>query len=206
VEVFRGAVSLLVRSMVSGAQSAGQQRLLWLHQSTAIGGNLGEVAHLRDENRRLKSENRLLKSRFDDAPCRKRYTPMQRLQILWHMAYYRIPRSRVTEHFLIARSTLYRWLHAAERGNLGEKKTPQESPRKTPAELARMVWEIFEANPYFGRNRIASILCLLGVFVAASTVRNVLLQPKPRTAPAAAKAQAAPTAPRQIVARYPNHV
>jgi transposase InsO family protein len=47
---------------------------------------------------------------------------------------------------------------------------------------------------------------LLGVFVAASTVRNVLLRPKPRTAPAAAKAQAAPSAPRQIVARYPNHV
>ncbi len=40
---------------------------------------------------------------------------MQRLQILWHMTYYGIPRSKVTEHFLIARSTLYRWLHAAER-------------------------------------------------------------------------------------------
>ena len=44
------------------------------------------------------------------------------------------------------------------------------------------------------------------MFVAASTVRNVLLQPKPRTAPAAAKAQDAPATPREIVARYPNHV
>ena len=42
--------------------------------------------------------------------------------------------------------------------------------------------------------------------MAASTVRNVLLQPKPRTAPAAAKSQAAPATPREIVARYPNHV
>jgi len=206
VKVIRTAAALMVRSMVLSAQSAGQTRLLWLQQAAVVGGDVGEVVRLRDENRRLKSENRILKARDADAPSRKRYTPMQPLQILWHMAYYRIPRSRVTEHFLIARSTLYRWLHAAERGNLGEKKTPQESPRKTPAELARMVWEIFEANPYFGRNRIASILCLLGVFVAASTVRNVLLQPKPRTAPAAAKAQAAPTAPRQIVARYPNDV
>ena len=208
MEVFRTAAALMVRSMVLSAQSAGQQRLLWLQQSAAVGGEVGEVAQLRDENRQLKWENRLLKARDADAPCRKRYSPLQRLRILWHMAYYRIPRSRVKEHFLIAKSTLYRWLHAAEKGDLGERKRKRklESPRKTPAELARMIWEIFEANPYFGRHRITNILWLLGVFVAASTVRNVLLQPKPRSAPAAAKAQEAPTGPRQIVARYPNHV
>jgi len=112
----------------------------------------------------------------------------------------------VAEHFLIARSTFYRWRHAAEKGNLGEPKAKQESPRKTSAELAGMIWAIFEENPYVGRNRIASILWLLGVFVAASTVRNILLQPKPKNALAAAKIKATPTAPRQIVARYPNHV
>jgi len=42
--------------------------------------------------------------------------------------------------------------------------------------------------------------------VAASTVRNVLVQPKPRRAPAGAKARTAPATPREIVARYPNHV
>jgi len=96
VEVFPGAVALLVRSIALSAQSAGQQRLLWWSQSAAMGGELGAVARLRDENRRLKSENRLLKSRLDDAPSRRRYTPVQRLQILWHMAYYGMPRSRVT--------------------------------------------------------------------------------------------------------------
>ena len=206
VEVCRAAVALIVRSMVLSAQSAGQQRLLLLRRAVAAGEDAGELAWLRDENRRLTSESRLLKARFGDAPTRKRYTPMQRLQILWHMAYYGIPRSRVTEHFLIAKSTLYRWLHAAQEGDLGERKGKLESPRKTPAELAGMIWEVFEENPYFGRQRIANILWLLGVFVAASTVRNVLLRPKPRTAPAAAKAQAAPSAPRQIVARCPNHV
>ena len=206
VEVFRTAVALMVRSLVLSAQSAGQQRLLFLQRAVAGGEEVGELARLRDENGRLKSELRILKDRFGDAPSRKHYTPMQRLRVLWHMAYYRIPRSRVKEHFLIARSTLYRWLHAAQRGDLGEKKTQTQSPRKTPAELARMVWEIFEANLYFGRQRIANILWLLGVFVAASTVRNVLLQPKSRNAPAAAKAQDAPATRREIVARYPNHV
>ena len=206
MEVFRAAAALIVRSMVVSAQSAGQQRLLFLQRAVAGGESVGELARLRDENRRLLSENRMLKARVSDAPSRRHYTPMQRLQILWHMTYYGIPRSKVTEHFLIARSTFYRWLHAAEQGDSGERETLRESPRKTPVDLARMIWEIFEANPYFGRHRIASILWLLGVFVAASTVRNVLVQPKPRRAPAGAKARATPPAPRQIVARYPNHV
>jgi len=166
----------------------------------------GELARLRDENRRLKSENHLLKSRFDDTPHKKRYSPVQRLQILWHMAYYRIPRSRAKEHFLIAKSTLYRWLHAAEEGDLGDQKTKKESLRKTPWEIAGMIWDIFEANPHFGRHRIAMILWALGVFVAASTVRDVLLRPKPRTAPAAAQQAPQKQLPRQIVTRHPNHV
>ena len=206
VQVIQTAVALMVRSMVLSAQSAGQRRLLWLQQSAAVGGDVGELARLREENRQLKWENRIIKGRDADAPCRKRYSPLQRLQILWHMEYYRIPRSRVKEHFLIATSTLYRWLHAAEKGDLGERKSKIESPRKTPAELARITWDMFEANPQFGRQRIANTLWPLGVFVAASTVRNILLQPEPKKAPAMAKAQEAPATPREIVARYPNHV
>lgn len=206
MEVFRTAAALMVRSMVLSAQSAGQPRLLFLERAVAAGEEVGELARLREGNRRLNSELRMLQDRFGVAPSRTRYTPMQRLQILWHMAYYGIPRSKVAEHFLIARSTFYRWLHAAERGDLADKRTQLESARKTPAELARLIWDIFEANPHFGRHRIASTVWLLGVFVAASTVRNVLVQPRPRTAPAAARAQAPPGAPREIAARYPNHV
>ena len=55
MEVFRTAVALMVRSMVVSAQSAGQQRLLWLQQSAAVGGEVGELARLRRENRMLNS-------------------------------------------------------------------------------------------------------------------------------------------------------
>ncbi|UCG88355.1 MAG: helix-turn-helix domain-containing protein, partial [Gemmatimonadota bacterium] len=206
MEIIGTAVSLMVRSMVLSAQSAGQLRMLHRHQAAGVGGNVGEMARLREENRRLQAVNQLLKLRFGQASPKKRYTPMQRLQVLWHMAYYRIPRTRVKEHFLIAKSTLYRWLHAAEEGNLGRRRADRESPRKTPREIAEMIWEIFEANPHFGRKRLASILWLLGVFVAASTVRNVLLRPRPRSAPAAAKTEATLERPREIVSRYPNHV
>ena len=102
MEVLQTAAALMVRSMVLSAQSAGQQRLLFLQRAVAAGEEVGELARLRDENRRLNSELRMLKDRFDDAPSRKRYTPMQRLHVLWHMVCYQIPRSRVTEHFRIA--------------------------------------------------------------------------------------------------------
>jgi len=206
MEVFRAAVALIVRSVVLSAQCAGQQRLLLLRQAAANRGDAGELARLRDENRQSNAENRLLKSRLRQVSRKQRYSGLQRLQILWHMAYYGIPRSRVKHHFLIARSTLYRWLHAAERGDIGEKQPKHESPRKTPGDLARMIWDVFEANPHFGRHRIAMTLWTLGVFVAASTVRNILLRPKPKRAAPQAAARKEERKPRQITAGYPNHV
>jgi hypothetical protein len=74
VEVFRVAVCLIVRSMVLSAQSAGQQRLLLLQRAVTAGEAAGELTRLRDENRRLGFENRLLKARVADAASGKRYT------------------------------------------------------------------------------------------------------------------------------------
>ena len=69
-----------------------------------------------------------------------------------------------------------------------------------------MIWSVFEANPHFGRNRIAMTMWTLGVFVAASTVRNILLRPKPTTAAPQPARRTAKPQPREIIARYPNHV
>jgi len=211
MEVFEAAASLIVKSLVLSAQWAGQRRTLCLRQATAGVGEVAqlsaEVAALRDEKHRLEFENSMLRSRLDKAHARKpHYTPIQRLQILWHLAYYGIPRKRVKEHFGISISTLYRWLHAAERGDMSDSQRKRESCRKTPAEIARLIWDIFEANPHFGRHRIAMTMWALRIFVAASTVRNVLLRPAPPKAPATAAVKVATTTPRQIVARYPNHV
>ncbi len=82
------------------------------------------------------------------------------------------------------------------------------SVRRTSEQLARLVWELHELNPEWGRRRIAMVLGTLGIFLAASTVRNILLRPRPRPegAPAAAVGENQQGKPRQIVARYPNHV
>ena len=135
MEIFEAAVSLMVKSMMLGARWAGHRRRLCLRQAAAGVGELAqlraELMVLREENHRLEFENDLLRSRLREAPSRKRYSLMQRLQILWHITYYAIPRSQVKERFGIAKSTLYRWLHAAEEGNLGDRKRKNASPRKT---------------------------------------------------------------------------
>jgi hypothetical protein len=136
VEALRAAVGLVVRAMVLGAQAAGPQRLLRLGPAVAVGKMTGELARLRDENRRLRSENQLLKARLGDLPGRGRYAPLQRLRIMWHMTCYGIPRSRAAERFVVARSTAYRWPHAPERGDLGERSSRIDSPCKKPAALA----------------------------------------------------------------------
>jgi hypothetical protein len=47
MEVYRAAVSLMVRSAVLSAQCAAQQRLLLLHQAATVGGDAGELARLK---------------------------------------------------------------------------------------------------------------------------------------------------------------
>ena len=120
--------------------------MLCLKQAAAGQSELAELRAelitLRDHNRRLIAENELLRSRLGDLARKKRYTPTQQLRIRWHMAYYGIPRKRVKEHFLIARSTLYRWLHAAETGVLGEERPCQQSSRKTPAQISKIMSDI----------------------------------------------------------------
>ena len=60
MEGIRTAAALLVRSMVLSVQSAGQQRLLFLQRAILTGDQAGELTRLREENRRLRSANRML--------------------------------------------------------------------------------------------------------------------------------------------------
>ncbi len=119
-----------------------------------------------------------------------------RLRVLWHAEYYRIPRRRISQHLLIARATFYGWLHRLQEGALDGEESARESGRKTPRELAQLIWDVFAANPHWGRRRLAMAIQALGAFIAASTVRNVLLRPRPRPLPAATAAHRSMALPR----------
>jgi transposase InsO family protein len=106
----------------------------------------------------------------------------------------------------VARSSVQRWLKAFQQGKVGGRRPAAEPVNKTPREIAELIWDIFARNPMWGRHRMAMTMWALGVFISATTVRDILLRPRPQAStPAPAQAKEAGK-PRQITARYPNHV
>jgi transposase InsO family protein len=207
LDITKTAVSLVIKAALLSAQWSGKARRRGLEKLVAMDADAKdkELLFLRDKVHQLQTQVSILQKRIRKREKCPRYTLRERLFILCHMETFQIPRRRVTEYFGIARSTLYRWLHQID----GEKKSPTEPANKTPMEIAALVWEITKANVDWGRVRIANQLALLNIFIAASTVRNILNRPNPRKPVVKAShvdSAEEETEPRSIPAWYPNHV
>jgi hypothetical protein len=143
VDAVRTSVGLIAKARIVSARWAGRRRLLCLQEGANASGETAqlraEVISLRDRLGHLASENALLRNRLRGIKSRKPYPWAQRLRILWHVAYYAVPRRRVTKHLAVAR--------ALRDGTLDAKRPKRESARGTPRELAALVWELFATNP-----------------------------------------------------------
>jgi transposase InsO family protein len=205
LDIITYAVSLIVKAILMAARFSGRVRKRSLKRLAAMktDAKTKEILFLKDKVFQLKMQVSILQKQLNKRAKNPRYTVHERLLVLWHMEAFQIPRRQVLEYFGIARSTLYRWLHRIE------DQTPSITPaNKTSAEIASLAWEITKANIHWGRVRIANQLALLGIFISASTVRNILNRPKPRKSPesSAESAKTADERARLIPAWYPNHV
>ncbi len=135
-----------------------------------------ENIFLRDERTKSQQLVAILRSQLDARKQRRHLTIKERLAVLWHMEYFKIPKRQATKYVGIARSTLDRWLDDLA----GKDSTGKEPGNKTPVDVVKLVWEIARFMPIFGKVRISQQLGLLSVFVSASTVRNVLVGSEPR--------------------------
>ena len=201
------AVSLIFNAVVLSAKWAGQTRKKGLEEIAKmdIDEKDKEIAFLRDKVYELQTQVAVLKKRFEKGEKKTRFTIKERLYIIWHLEYFQIPRRKVKEFFGIARSTLYRWLNKIDSTAEGR----NEPHNKTCSEIVRLVWEIASTNVDFGRVRIANQLGLLNIFIAASTVRNILTRPRPKDASPSSSQPLEPEEnekSRSIPAWYPNHV
>jgi len=213
MEIFPASVVLIIRALFVSARWAGRARRLALEQTTVAADSNREAALearvmvLEDVVEQREAHISVLESRLGEERPRKPYPLMERLRIIWLMQYFQIPGRRLQETLGVSRSSVRRWLKRFEEGKLGKGNEPKEPVNKTPREIAQLIWGIFQQNPIRGKERIAMTLWGLGVFVAASTVRNILLRPRPRrSSPEVAAAEGLKASSRQIVARYPNHV
>jgi transposase InsO family protein len=201
-----------MRAALLSARWAGRSRRLDLEQAAKAADDgaesTAENVVLRDTVEFLTERLACAERRLRAANIRKPYSPEERLHILWGIEYFGISRRQIPKCFGVARSTVWRWLRRLQDGVglCGQK--CQAPVRRTSEELVRLVWEVHELNAEWGRRHIALVLGTLDIFLAASTVRNILLRPKPRPegTPVAATGKPEEKQPRQIVARHPNHV
>lgn len=205
IEMLNMAIGLMVKSVVLAAQFSGRVRKRNLKRLAAmdISEKDKEILFLRDTVDQLKMQISILQKGLKTKGTNNRYTLGEKLYILHYVETFQIARHRISESLGIARSTYYRWLRSIE-----EKSRIIIPANKTPAEIAALVWEIAKANTDWGRVRIANQLALPKIFIAGSTVRNILDRPEPRNRPdpKVKPAESDKATPRSIPARYPNHV
>ena len=203
------AASMILKAALLAAAWSGKSRRRGLESiaKMPIDEKDKEILFLRDRIYQLETRINIFQKQIHSSPNITRYTLKERLFILWHMEYFQIPRRQVTKTFGIARSTLYRWLKRID----DIPHSTQQPWNKTPESLATLVWRISRDNIDWGRIRISNQLKILNIFLAASTVRNILQRPKPRN-----PAPTPITCPKnhvpknkngcRIPAWYPNHL
>ncbi len=206
LDVIINAATLIIKAAILAARFSGRVRKRSLKRLAAMDADRKdkETLFLKDKVYQLEMQVSILQKQIHKKGKKPRYEVRERLLILWHMEAFQIPRRKVSRHFGVARSTLYRWLHKIE-----DQKPSGTPGNKTPVDVASLTWEITKANLSWGRIRIANQLKLLGIFLSATAVRNILLRPELRDTPTSAAApvesQEGPES-RSIPAWYANHV
>lgn len=198
---------LLVKTTLLAARWAGTTRreALGAIASRAPNDKSTEITFLRDRIEQLELQVGILRKHIGKHARSPRYSVAERLHVLWYMEYFQIPRRKVSDYFGVARSTLYRWLRRIDNAPTAK----AEPTNKTASDIVALVWQVAWANAEWGRVRIAQQLGLLGVFIAASTVRNILIRAKPPETPQPKPApipDAGESKPMSVRACYPNYV
>jgi hypothetical protein len=180
IEIVNAAVVLIIKAAILAARFSGRARKRSLKRLSKMDAyeKDKEIIFLRDKVYQQQMQITILQKGTLKKQKNPRYTIRERLFIICHMETFQIPKCRVTEHLGIAISTLYRWLHKIQDQN-----NSRIPVNKTPTEIASLIWEITKDNINWGKVRISNQLALLNISLAASTVRNILNQPKPRIGP-----------------------
>ena len=167
MDILTAAIPLILKTLWLSAHWAGLAREHSLKRIDRRQDSQAEIIFHRDRVAELEAALTLTRLHGRKPGVKPRYTPRSGSWI-WYLESSQFPRRHVNKHLGVARSTLYRWLWDIDRTT----QQGWESANKTPREIAK-------ANPHWGRIRIAMQLALLKVFLAASTVRNILQPPQP---------------------------
>lgn len=161
-----------------------------------------EIAFFQEETKRLKTANSIMKQYIR----RKRLKPpfLTKCRMILFAFRFKVPRRRIHLYLPISRSTLLRYISTAKRnffGLLSGKSRPLLPVNKTAKDIELLVRKIKNENPSWGYLRIAMHLWHLLIFLSPSTIRRILLRPRPVQPQGNGNAE---NRPKPITASYPN--
>lgn len=165
-----------------------------------------ELQYLREELRRLKYANSLMRQELNRVKTKKSCL-CKKLQIIYFKLRFDISLRKIRQYLPISKTAVINYLKQLQSGisNLASRRRASFiSPYRTPVGITGLIWEIHEDNPHWGRWRIALAIWKIGVYVSPSTVRNILNLPKPDYRRPEEKAEKIKR--REIIGKYPNHI
>jgi transposase-like protein len=149
----------------------------------AAGTRDAELDAWRERAARLEAENDLLRARLRKMKpmARPRYTPWQRLSILWHGARHGLSARALARIFVVAPGTIARWLQDVRDG--ARRLVRSREPMNKLAGLIReVVARIKMECPSFGSRKIVGCLARMALAGSRASVQRILRRPPPRPA------------------------
>lgn len=133
-----------------------------------------------------------------------------KLRIIAFCNIWKISKKDIRRYLHISRNSYQRYitqLHYGLTALTPKSKRPFYAHNITCQSITKLVWRIKEANPHYGRIKIALTVWQNGVYIHPTTVNKILNRPKPRLDPAKEKKQKEyKQSKRTIPAYYPNHI
>ncbi len=114
------AVTLLLKAVLLAAASAGKARRKGLESIAEMSADEKdkEIVFLRDQVHQLRTQVEILQKRCHASSKKPRHTLKERLFILWHMAFFQIPRSHVSRYLVLPYSSVVKYDRSGTSGQL----------------------------------------------------------------------------------------
>jgi|GEM_PF-1101638 len=138
---------------------------------------------LKKDNMFYSASEKLLKSQLHNLNNKKHYSFFQKLKAVLLYLVFMPDKYQLQQFFSHKFNTVKSYINKIKNHGLFAI-IPKEQYKRIPhnikpIEVVRKVWEIYDANPTFGRFKIALIMFLNGYVISPSTVRNYLKCPRP---------------------------
>ncbi|MEK6700584.1 MAG: hypothetical protein AABZ10_16250, partial [Nitrospirota bacterium] len=143
-----------------------------------------DIVFFQEEIKRLRTANCIMKQYIR----KKRLIPpfLTKCPMILFAFRFDVPHRRIHLYLPISKSTILRYISMVKNDFFGliMKRSRFFLPvNKTPRDIELLVWQIKEENPSWGYLRITLHLWRLRVFLSPSTVRRILLRPRPVPTP-----------------------